>query len=73
MRNTPAKFEMEDKDAFKYVIISMHSEYRNETSGIDKIAIRDTQHPLYNQQRIKVSNPKAGSIYIRNGKKIIYK
>lgn len=51
----------------------MRSVFKNQTSGVAETPLNDNTHPLYNLQGLKVSNPKAGCIYIRNGKKIIYK
>lgn len=50
------------------------SEFRSESAGVENITIdSEASQPYYNLQGIKVDHPKAGCIYIHNGKKAIYK
>ncbi|MDE6574300.1 MAG: hypothetical protein K2L84_03105 [Muribaculaceae bacterium] len=51
-----------------------HCDVTIQCGGIEVIT-EDSEfaHPYYNLQGIIVDNPKGGNIYIRNGKKIIYK
>ena len=47
----------------------------NYTGGINDVIAdpADSDSPLYNLQGIRISSPTPGQIYIRNGKKYIYK
>lgn len=50
------------------------SEFRSGSAGVDDITVdADNSQPIYNLQGIKIDNPTAGNIYIRNGKKFIFK
>ncbi len=49
------------------------SEFKGGTAGIEDITTdAANSQPFYNLQGIRIDNPKAGNIYIRNGKKFIY-
>ncbi len=50
------------------------SEFKSGSTGLETITIdTDESQTLYNLQGIKVSKPKAGCLYIHNGKKVIFK
>lgn len=68
------------------VLLGKHSVYINpshflalnpagESASAEEVGIEpeDADTPIYNLQGIRVSDPRPGEIYIRNGKKIIYK
>lgn len=49
-------------------------EFRSGTAWIEDMMIdSDRVQPYYNLQGIKIDNPKAGNIYIHNGRKIVFK
>lgn len=50
------------------------SEFRSVSAGVENITIDAAEYkPYYSLQGIKVDKPKAGCIYIHNGKKVIFK
>ena len=53
----------------------LRSEFRNESAGVDNITVNQSQSdsPVYDLFGRKVNKPIPGSMYIHNGKKIIYK
>ena len=55
-------------------IKSARCEFRSGTAGIEVLTIKqDKPRIFYNLQGIKVDNPKSGSIYIHEGKKVIFR